>query len=121
MPQPYKRVRLDNGVEKSVRNVRDGMQVIDREAVDVRGNPLPMSRPVVDEDRSYASQSVADLRAEVDRRNQGRAEDDLIVVRGKGNKPDVVKALEADDKKQPAPPATTSGDSAALTSEEDSK
>ena len=36
--------------------------------------------------------------------NQGRAEDDLIVVRGKGNKPDVVKALEADDKKQPAPP-----------------
>lgn len=38
-----------------------------------------------------------DLEALIDRRNEGREADDLIVVAGKRNKPDLIKALEADD------------------------
>ena len=36
------------------------------------------------------------LRDEISRRNEGRAEGDLIVPEG-ANKPDLIKALEADD------------------------
>lgn len=49
------------------------------------------------EDRSYSAWTKPELESEVARRNEGRDEDDLIEVEGKGNKPDLVAALEADD------------------------
>lgn len=41
--------------------------------------------------------SKADLEAEIAKRNEGRDEADLIKPEGKGNKPDLVAALAADD------------------------
>jgi len=46
---------------------------------------------------AYSKQNVPDLEAEIERRNNDRADDDQIVVGGKGNKADLVAALEADD------------------------
>ena len=43
----------------------------------------------------YQSMRVAELRAEIDRRNEGRDEADLLSADGR--KPDLVAALEADD------------------------
>jgi len=53
----------------------------------------------------YGSQSSEDLRAEVDKRNEGREDDAKIQVEGTGAngnvlKADLVKALEADDAAQ---------------------
>lgn len=45
----------------------------------------------------YGAFSKGDLEAEVARRNEGRDEADLIVVGGRGNKSDLIAALEADD------------------------
>jgi hypothetical protein len=49
------------------------------------------------EDEGYQSFKVADLRAEIERRNEGRDEGDLLPVDGK--KADLIAALEADDGK----------------------
>lgn len=43
----------------------------------------------------HASKNVADLKAEIDRRNEGRDETDLLSV--EGNKADLVATLDADD------------------------
>lgn len=43
----------------------------------------------------YGDQKVADLKAEIAQRNEGREEADLIP--GDGNKADLIAALEADD------------------------
>jgi hypothetical protein len=43
----------------------------------------------------YASMKVADLKAEIERRNEGREEPDRLP--GDGKKADLVAALEADD------------------------
>lgn len=53
----------------------------------------------VEPETGYASQSKAQLEAEIEARNAERAEEDKIVAEGKGNKPDLVAALEADDGK----------------------
>ena len=45
----------------------------------------------------YSKMRVEDLQKEIDRRNADRSEDGQIEVGGKGNKPDLVAALEADD------------------------
>jgi hypothetical protein len=50
-------------------------------------SPAPESR--------YEGQKVDDLKAEIERRNQGRDEADLLSADGK--KADLVAALEADD------------------------
>lgn len=47
------------------------------------------------EDGGYESMTVADLRAEIESRNEGREEEDLIPSDGK--KADLVAALAADD------------------------
>lgn len=46
---------------------------------------------------SYSSMKKADLEAEVAKRNEVRADDDVIEVEGKGTVADLVAALEADD------------------------
>jgi hypothetical protein len=43
----------------------------------------------------YAAMKVADLKAEIESRNEGRDEDDLLSVEGR--KDDLVASLEADD------------------------
>ncbi|MEU4772961.1 SAP domain-containing protein [Micromonospora sp. NPDC023644] len=43
----------------------------------------------------YDAMKVADLRAEIERRNEGRDEADLLSLDGR--KPDLVAALKADD------------------------
>jgi hypothetical protein len=47
------------------------------------------------QDSGYESLKVADLRAEIEKRNEGRDESDLLPVDGK--KADLVAALEDDD------------------------
>lgn len=49
------------------------------------------------ESEGYSSKTADDLRDEIAKRNEGRTEDELIVPGGKGNKPDLVAALIADD------------------------
>lgn len=50
-----------------------------------------------DESGGYSSQKVADLRAEIAKRNEGREEADLLS--DEGNKAALVATLEADDNK----------------------
>ncbi len=52
--------------------------------------------------KPYPKWKKADLEAEVESRNEGRAEDDLIVVEGKGTVADLAAALEADDEADPS-------------------
>ncbi|MFI8593735.1 hypothetical protein ACIGCK_04805 [Microbacterium sp. NPDC078428] len=47
----------------------------------------------------YKGVSVADLKAEIAKRNEGRADDAKIVPAEPGNRPEVVAALVADDEK----------------------
>ncbi|HET6816881.1 MAG TPA: hypothetical protein VFH66_06605 [Mycobacteriales bacterium] len=47
----------------------------------------------------YSKQKVADLQAEIDRRNEGRDEADQIAPEGE-KKADLIAALEADDEAQ---------------------
>lgn len=53
-----------------------------------------------DDEKPLSKLSKDELQAEVDRRNADRDDDAKIEVGGKGNKPDLVKALEADDTAQ---------------------
>jgi hypothetical protein len=48
----------------------------------------------------YKGVSVADLKAELDKRNEGREDDAKIVPAEPGNRPEIVAALVADDEKQ---------------------
>lgn len=45
----------------------------------------------------YESKTKPELQAEIDKRNEGREDDAKIVADAPGNKPDLVKALAADD------------------------
>lgn len=57
--------------------------------------------PAEDEPKPpYSKWKKPDLEAEVERRNEGRDEDDLIEVEGKGLAADLAAALEADDAAQ---------------------
>lgn len=47
------------------------------------------------EPQGYSGQKVAELRAEIDQRNEGRDEDDMLSV--EGNKADLIATLVADD------------------------
>lgn len=47
--------------------------------------------------KAYRDQTKDELQTEIDKRNEARDDDQKIVVGGKGNKPDLVKALESDD------------------------
>lgn len=48
----------------------------------------------------YGAMTKPDLATAIEARNEGRDDKDLIVVGGKGNKPDLIAALEADDQAQ---------------------
>ncbi|WP_193596077.1 hypothetical protein [Microbacterium sp. YJN-G] len=48
---------------------------------------------------AYKGTSVADLKAEIEKRNEGRGDDAKIVPAEPGNRPQIVAALIADDSK----------------------
>lgn len=60
-----------------------------------QGFTLDKGEKINEPDTGYSTQKVDDLRAEIDRRNQGRDEADALSTEGK--KADLVAALEADD------------------------
>ena len=95
MPE-FIRVRFrDSGTEQSIPKPTavdsDAYEVLDEDAVDHNLRVLP---PVV---RDAKEPTKAELLDEIGRRNQGRDEADLIPTQG--NKPDLIKAIEADDNK----------------------
>lgn len=99
MPE-YIRVRwADSGTEQTIvkppAHDQDAFEVLDAEAVNENGDPLP---PVVASALTYEDRKVDDLKAEIARRNQGRDEADQIPA--SGNKPDLIAALTADDTKE---------------------
>lgn len=55
--------------------------------------------PADGEDEPYKGVTVADLKADIEKRNVGRSEADLIVAAEPGNRPELVAALVADDAK----------------------
>jgi hypothetical protein len=55
---------------------------------------------IVAESEGYDALTIPALRDEISRRNEGRAEDEQIPATG--NKPDLIKALEADDNRNPS-------------------
>lgn len=59
---------------------------------------VELSEPV-DESSPYGDVNVADLKADIKKRNEGRAEADLIVPAEPGNRAELVAALVADDTK----------------------
>lgn len=71
--------------------------VVPDEVAELITNPKAWADDGPDEGASaYAGQKVADLKAEVDRRNGGREDGAKIVLPG-GHKSDLIAALEADD------------------------
>lgn len=93
------RVRYhDSGTEQSIPKPpavdSDAYEVLDEDAVDRNLRVLP---PVV---ATAKEPTKADLLDEIARRNQGRDEADQIPTQG--NKPDLIKAIEADDNREGA-------------------
>lgn len=98
MPE-FIRVRFhDSGTEQSIPKPSavdsDAYEVLGEAAVDHNLRVLP---PVVAE---VKEPTKADLLEEIARRNQGRDEADQIPTQG--NKPDLIKAIEADNNREGA-------------------
>lgn len=59
------------------------------------GFSTPAATPATDSTSPYKSLNVADLKAEIESRNEGREEADMLSLEGK--KADLVATLDADD------------------------
>lgn len=85
----------DSGTEQSIPKPSavdaEAYEVLDEDATDQNLRVLP---PVLAEAKEPTK---AELLDEIARRNQGRDESDQIPTQG--NKPDLIKAIEADDNK----------------------
>ena len=71
------------------------MEVLDDEAVDRNQRPLP---PVVKSAPGLEDRTIAELKEEIARRNEGRDEADQISA--SGNKSDLIAAIAADDNRE---------------------
>ena len=96
----YIRVRFrDSGTVQTIAKPSaidpEVMELLDEEATDPNGRPLA---PVVPDAPTLEDKTVAELKDEIARRNQGRDEDDQIPTQG--NKPDLIAAIEADDNRE---------------------
>lgn len=101
MPE-FIRVRFkDTGTEQSIPRPTaldtEAYEVLDEDAVDQNLRVLP---PVLASAPTLAERTKDDLLEEIARRNQGRDEADQIPTQG--NKPDLIKAIEADDNREGA-------------------
>ena len=99
MPE-FIRVRFkDSGTEQTIARPHaidpELMEVLDDEAVDRNGRPLP---PVVKSAPGLEDLTVPQLKDEIARRNDGRDEADQISA--SGNKPDLIAAIAADDNRE---------------------
>lgn len=99
MPE-FIRVRLkDSGTEQTIAKPSaidpEVYEVLDEDATDHNGRELP---PKLVERVGLDDQTVADLKAEIARRNEGRDEGDQIPA--VGNKPELIAALTADDNRE---------------------
>ncbi|MDR7253708.1 hypothetical protein J2X46_002698 [Nocardioides sp. BE266] len=101
MPE-FMRVKWrDSGTEQSIAKPvdpaaidTDAYEVLDEDAVDYNGRVLD---PVIPSAPTLEDRTVEWLKSEIASRNQGRDEADQIPTQG--NKPDLIKAIEADDNK----------------------
>lgn len=80
----------------------DDVTVLDKDATDVGGDPLPTKYHVTLEPASsspFASLTVAELKDEIERRNSERDPEALnyITPEEPGNKPELMAALDADE------------------------
>lgn len=66
----------------------------------VREDIVPDEFDADDEDEPYEGVKVADLKSEIEKRNEGREDADKISPAEPGNRPELVAALVADDKQQ---------------------
>ncbi|MEU7843945.1 hypothetical protein AB0B39_23630 [Micromonospora sp. NPDC049114] len=72
------------------------VQVRDDKVMDSSWVPEGQAKPAAgNSDSGYEGMKVTDLKAEIERRNQGRAEADLVSA--EGLKADLIAALTADD------------------------
>lgn len=102
MPE-YVRVRLPNGVQKSLPAdhpavTAEDVEILDKPALDpvtgaIRPDKVP-ALPAATGD-GYESMTVPALKDEIDKRNTGREPEQQIAATG--NKPDLIAALQADD------------------------
>lgn len=93
------RVRFrDSGTEQSIPTPaavdNDAYEVLEEDATDHNGRVFD---PVIPTAPTLEDKTVAELKDEIASRNQGRDEADQIPTQG--NKPDLIKAIEADDNK----------------------
>lgn len=80
----------------------DDVTVLDEDATDVGGTPLPVNYHEIAPDpatSSFASLTVAELKDEIERRNSERDPEALnyITPEEPGNKPELMAALDADE------------------------
>lgn len=99
MPE-YIRVRVkDSGTVQSIAKPaaldEDAYELLDAPAIDHNGRVLA---PVIAAAPTYEDMTVADLKGQIEQRNQGRDEADQISA--SGNKPDLIAALTADDTRE---------------------
>ena len=94
------RVRFkDSGTEQTIARPHaideTLMEVLDEDAVDRNQRPLP---PVVKSAPGLEDRTIAELKEEIARRNEGRDEADQISA--SGNKSDLIAAIAADDNRE---------------------
>ena len=99
MPE-FIRVRFkDSGTEQTIAKPAaidtSLMEVLDEDALDRNQRPLP---PKVKSAPGLDDLTVAELKEEIARRNEGRDEADQISA--SGNKPDLIAAIAADDNRE---------------------
>lgn len=82
---------------------------LDEPATDSGNNPLPATLKAARLVQDYDGQTVADLKAEIAKRNESRDGDAAIPV--SGTKPDLIAALVADDQINPGHEADTQEES----------
>lgn len=99
MPEYVRAYDVDTDTEASVfRSALDhgNYEEMDESAVNANGDPLPARRrSEAAPETGYAAHTVVDLKAEIDRRNADRVEEQHVP--SSGNKSDLIAALEADD------------------------
>jgi hypothetical protein len=113
MSEGFVRVRLANGTQCNLPAdhpgvTAEGVVVLDKPTHLANGDPIPEKHVTL---APAPELTVAELRAEIERRNEGRDEDSQISTAGR--KADLVEALKADD----AASEATGGPSAATEEE----
>lgn len=103
MPESNPWVRVldtDTGHERSVRKSEvphGNYDLLDKEAEDQFGDPLPPEFHTAEPTSLYDSFTVADLKAEIDKRNAERDPEGENYLSTEGKKGDLIATLETDD------------------------